>query len=142
MKLTQRDGIAYWSFTIFVTFTAVGAGVSDILHLQPLYGILLHLGYPPYFATLLGTWKVIGAIVLFSPRLPLVKEWAYAGMFCDYVSATVSHAAANDGVAALVGPLVSMGALAASWYLRPASRTIHRRDDLFEDVRQATSQPR
>jgi hypothetical protein len=116
--------VAYWLLTLFVTLTAVGAGASDILHLQPLYGILLHLGYPPYFGALLGMWKVLGAVVLLSPRIPLVKEWAYAGMFCDYASAVGSHAACGDGAVALMGPLISVGALAGSWYLRPASRRL------------------
>jgi hypothetical protein len=43
-----------------------------------------------YFATLLFVWKVIAALVLLAPRSPLVKEWAYAGMFIDYSSAVVS----------------------------------------------------
>ena len=69
-------GRVYWACTLFVTLTALGAGVLDILHLQPLFGLLLHLGYPSYFATVLGVWKVLGAIVLLAPRYPLVKEWA------------------------------------------------------------------
>jgi hypothetical protein len=121
---SRRAIIAYWAFTLFITLTGLAAGASDILHLQPLYGVLLHLGYPPYFASLLGGWKVVGALVLLVPRGPLFKEWAYAGLLCDYVSATVSHIAAGDSVSAWLGPVVSLGALAASWYLRPQSRRI------------------
>jgi hypothetical protein len=115
---------AYWVFTLFITLTALSAGVSDILHLQPLYGVLLHLGYPPYFGTILGVAKVVGAIVLLAPRYPLLKEWAYAGMFCDYAAAVASHAAAGDGAGAMAGPILSMAAMAASWYLRPPSRRL------------------
>jgi hypothetical protein len=118
--------IAYWVFTLFITLTALAAGASDILHLQPLYGILLHLGYPPYFGAILGVAKVIGAIVLLTPRYPLFKEWAYAGMFCDYAAAIASHAAAGDGASAVAGPALSMAAMAASWYLRPSSRRLSR----------------
>jgi hypothetical protein len=94
--------------------------------LPPLFPILVHLGYPPYFATLLGVWKLLGALVLLGPRSPLVKEWAYAGMFIDYSAAVVSHVATGDGPATLVGPLVSMGCLAGSWYLRPDARRLAR----------------
>jgi len=96
----------------------------DILHLQPLFGLLLHLGYPSYFATVLGVWKVLGAIVLLAPRYPLVKEWAYAGMVIDYSSAAISHWASGDAATSLVGPIVSIAALMGSWYLRPRSRRL------------------
>ena len=119
-------GRAYWACTLFVALTALGAGVMDILHLQPLFGLLLHLGYPPYFATLLGGWKILGAIVLLAPRYPLVKEWAYAGMIIDYSSAVVSHWACGDAATALVGPMVSIAALVGSRYLRPQPRRLPR----------------
>jgi hypothetical protein len=119
-------GRAYWACTLFVALTALGAGVMDILHLQPLFGLLLHLGYPPYFATLLGGWKILGAIVLLAPRYPLIKEWAYAGMIIDYSSAVVSHWACGDAATALVGPMVSIAALVGSWYLRPQPRRLPR----------------
>jgi hypothetical protein len=76
---SRKTRVAYWACTLFVALTALGAGIMDILHVQPLFGVLLHLGYPSYFAAVLGVWKVLGAIVLVAPRYPLVKEWAYAG---------------------------------------------------------------
>jgi hypothetical protein len=116
--------ITYWLCTLFVALTALGAGIMDILHVEPLFGLLLHLGYPSYFAAILGVWKVLGALVLVAPRYPLVKEWAYAGMVIDYSSAVISHLASGDGAGAIAGPILSMVALAASWYLRPRSRRL------------------
>src|SRR6266542_1457707 len=119
---SRKAIIVYWVCTLFVALNALGAGIIDILHLQPLFGLLLHLGYPSYFATILGVWKVLGAIVLVAPRYPLVKEWAYAGMFIDFSSAVISHLVSGDGAGALAAPIVSMVALIGSWYLRPSSR--------------------
>ncbi|HEY1692705.1 MAG TPA: DoxX family protein [Polyangiaceae bacterium] len=116
--------IGYWICTLFVAMPALVAGAMDVLHLQPLFGLLVHLGYPAYFATLLGIWKVLGAIVLLAPRTPLIKEWAYAGMVIDYSSAVLSHAASGDGAGAIAGPALSLVALAASWYLRPCARRL------------------
>ena len=116
--------IGYWVLTLFVAIPALMAGAMDVLHVQPLFGLLLHLGYPAYFATILGVWKVVGAIVLLAPRYPLIKEWAYAGMVIDYSSAVLSHAASGDGAGAIAGPALSLVALAASWYLRPRSRRL------------------
>jgi hypothetical protein len=115
---------AYWVFTVWIVAGALWPGVLDILHAPPLYPVLLHLGYPPYFSTLLGAWKVLGGIVLLAPGLPLLKEWAYAGMFFEFSSACVSHLAVGDGASASVPPVVFAGALAASWYLRPSSRRL------------------
>jgi hypothetical protein len=123
---TRARAIAYWACTLFVTLTALMSGICDILHVQPLFGVLLHLGYPPYFATVLGFWKVSGAVVLLAPRSPVLKEWAYAGMFCDYASAVASHLAAGDGAVALLGPALSIGLLAASWHLRPPGTRLER----------------
>ena len=116
--------IGYWLCTLFVALPALIAGAMDVLHLQPLFGLMRHLGYPAYFATMLGVWKVLGATVLLAPRYPLVKEWGYAGMTFDYSSAIFSHAASGDGATAMVGPALSLVVLVASWYLRPRARRL------------------
>ena len=36
-----------------------------------------------YFLTIIGVWKVLGAIAILLPRFPLLKEEAYAGTFFD-----------------------------------------------------------
>jgi hypothetical protein len=53
----------------------------------------LRLGFPVYFAVLLGVWKILGAIAILLPRFPLLKEWAYAGIFFDLTGAAVASAA-------------------------------------------------
>jgi hypothetical protein len=121
---SRTRAILYWIFTLFIAVNALGAGVSDILRASPLFEVLLRLGYPPHFATVLGIWKVLGAVALLAPRRPLLKEWAYAGMFFDFSSAVIAHGSAGDGFAALVAPVLSIGALAASWHLRPQSRRL------------------
>lgn len=125
---SRKATTVYWVGTLFVALTALVAGAMDILHLDPLFGLMLHLGYPSYFAAILGVWKVLGAIVLLAPRYPLVKEWAYAGMFIDYSSALISHMASGDAFGAMSGSIIAMVALAASWYLRPQSRRLAKHD--------------
>jgi hypothetical protein len=94
------------------------------LQLQPLAAAFQHLGYPPHFVPLLGTWKVLGGVALLAPRSALVKEWAYAGLFIDYSAALVAHAAAGDAASRFIGPTLALAFMIGSWWLRPASRRL------------------
>jgi uncharacterized membrane protein YphA (DoxX/SURF4 family) len=85
---------------------------------------LRHLGYPAYFAVLLGTWKLLGALVIAAPGLPRLKEWAYAGFFFDLTAAAFSRAVVGDSAADILAPLVFLALVLASWSLRPASRRL------------------
>jgi hypothetical protein len=124
MVPTRKSLIVYWIVTLYVALTSLAAGVGDVLHAPPLFRVLIHLGYPPHFGTLLGVWKVLGALALLARRRPLLKEWAYAGLFFDFSAAVVAHAAAGDGATAVLAPLLALAALVGSWYLRPASRRL------------------
>jgi uncharacterized membrane protein YphA (DoxX/SURF4 family) len=115
-------GIAYWATTAVLVVECVVGGVMGALQLPPFLGTATHLGYPAYFMTILGVWYVSAGVVLLAPRLPRLKEWAYAGLMFNYTGAVVSHLWVGDGAKALVGPLVVVGLTAASWALRPQAR--------------------
>jgi uncharacterized membrane protein YphA (DoxX/SURF4 family) len=85
---------------------------------------MTHLGYPPYFMTILGVWKILGGIAVLLPRTPRLKEWAYAGMIFDLTGAAFSHAASGDPAGKVIAPLVLAGLVAASWALRPEGRVL------------------
>jgi hypothetical protein len=85
---------------------------------------MVALGYPLYFMTILGAWKVLGGAVILAPGLPRLKEWAYAGIVFDLTGAALSHAFAGDPAAKLVNPLILTGIALASWALRPTSRRL------------------
>ncbi|TLS51695.1 DoxX family protein [Paenibacillus antri] len=57
---------------------------------------MTNLGYPLYVLTILGSWKVVGAIALVVPGFPRPKEWVNAGIFFLMTGAAASHALAND----------------------------------------------
>jgi quercetin dioxygenase-like cupin family protein len=116
--------IAYWVTTALTAFVFLSGGVMDILQPPDVIKGMTKLGYTAYFTTILGVWKVLGAIAVLAPRLPRLKEWAYAGMFFDLSGASASHAAVGDPVANIVTPLVLLGIVMASWALRPESRRL------------------
>ncbi|MEY2934199.1 MAG: hypothetical protein RL033_4948 [Pseudomonadota bacterium] len=123
--MTIRTG-GYWLSTALVALAFALGGVMDLLGGPQVAASLQHLGYPAYLAGLLGFWKLLGALALLAPRMPLLKEWAYAGMFFDLTGAAYSHAQSGDPAANVLTPLVLVGLLAASWALRPATRMLPR----------------
>lgn len=119
-----RKHLAYWITTALVAFAFAAGGVADLARGDDVMKGMADLGYPAYLATLLGVWKLLGAAALLAPRLPRVKEWAYAGMFFDLTGAAFSHAAVHDPASSVATPLVLLALVLASYALRPASRTL------------------
>jgi len=119
-----RRGVAYWIATAVVVAESLVGGTMDLLRLPPFYTIMVDLGYPPYFATILGTAKLLAAAVLLAPGLPRLKEWAYAGIVINMTGAAASQVLAHQSAGNVIAPLVLAGLAIASWALRPPSRRL------------------
>ena len=114
----------YWTTTTLVALAFLTGGAAYLARAdEPLRGMAA-LGYPAYFVTILGAWKLLGGLALLAPRLPRLKEWAYAGIAFDLTGAAFSHAAVAHPAAKVIAPLVILGIAAGSWALRPASRRL------------------
>jgi DoxX-like family len=123
---SARRNRIYWTTTAVLAAECFVGGVMGALRLQPFKGVVTHLGYPPYLMTILGVCYVSAGVVLLAPRLPLVKEWAYAGLIFIYAGAAASHIWVGDDAKTLVGPLILAGLAVASWALRPQPRRVSR----------------
>ncbi len=121
---TRARTIAFWVTTIFGPASFVIGGYLHLTRDPQVMATLAHLGYPVYFATIMGVWKLLGAIAIVVPGMPRLKEWAYAGFFFDLTGAAATRAFVGDGAADILAPLVFLALVAASWALRPASRTL------------------
>lgn len=119
--------VAYWLTTAVLAFVVLSGGAGQLVHVGDTLQAVQILGYPPYFLTILGLWKVLGGIALLAPRLPRLKEWVYAGIFFEMTGAAASHVLAGDygdygrNVILTLG---FAGLAVASWALRPQSRTL------------------
>jgi hypothetical protein len=121
----------YWATTIFVALELLAGGLTDLVHGrqaliagQPVVAFITHLGYPVYVLTILGGWKLLGAVVLLVPRFPRLKEWAYAGTFFEMTGAAVSLWVSSADVGTISFPLFVAALTLASWALRPPDRTL------------------
>src|SRR5713226_3574556 len=120
---TKPKVIGYWVTTGLFAAAFLASGAAELASAPAAVASTLALGYPAYFLTILGVWKVLSAPALLAPRLPRLKEWAYAGIFFDLTGAAASHAISGDSPGKIATPLVLLLIAAASWALRPPSRT-------------------
>jgi multisubunit Na+/H+ antiporter MnhG subunit len=120
----QRRAIAYWVVTAVVVGEAAVGGAMDLFRMPPFYSMMMELGYPGYLAAILGTAKIIAAVVLLAPGLPRLKEWAYAGVVINMVGAIASHAAMRHSIGDVIAPAVFAGLAILSWAWRPPTRRL------------------
>jgi hypothetical protein len=116
--------LGYWITTVSSAALFAAPGAALLAGVPHFTEDMSHLGYPAYFLAILGTWKVLGAATILAPRLPRLKEWAYAGMIFDATSAALSRAALHDGVVKIALPLLIAAVVTASWALRPPTRRL------------------
>jgi len=81
--MTKRNKITYWISTIWLALGMLATGALQLFKAKAegavappgVYGIT-HLGYPVYFLTILGVWKILGVVALVIPKFPLLKTAA------------------------------------------------------------------
>lgn len=121
---TKTNKIIYWVATPWLALGMLSTGIVQLLQMKQETDMMAHLGYPPYFLTILGIWKLLGTVAVLIPKFPLLKEWAYAGFFFAMSGAVFSHLACSDEAKELFGPLLLLLLTVVSWYFRPADRKI------------------
>ena len=118
-------GVVYWIATGIITAELLFGGVVDLFRWPEVatqwFGVT-GIGFPLYFGTILGTWKLLGALALVVPRFPVLKEWAYAGFTFTMTGAIATNLAVGAGLVASVAAAALLLIGAASWWLRPTSR--------------------
>jgi len=123
----KRNKIIYWIATIWLALGMISTGMVQLFKAKAGAGgadSLAHLGYPDYFLTILGVWKVLGVIAVLIPKFPVVKEWAYAGFFFAMSGAIFSHLASDNQVTEIFPALLLLVLTIISWYFRPAERKV------------------
>ncbi|RYD74697.1 MAG: DoxX family protein [Sphingobacteriales bacterium] len=121
MKKSHK--IIYWISTIWLAVAMLASGVQQVFQMKSFADIVIPLGYPMYFLTILGVWKIHGAIVILLPRFPLFKEWAYAGFFFAMSGAAISHIAKNNFPGAMPS-IILLVMVVVSWYFRSVDKKI------------------
>lgn len=123
-SLMSKYRLVYWSATGIIAAECLIGGFYDLLRLSPFFPMLAQLGYPAYLATLLGLAKIAGGVVIGAPRLPRLKEWAYAGVMINMLGATASWICIHHGFSDFLPPLGFAVLTLVSWATRPEERKL------------------
>ncbi len=128
--MSKRNKIPYWIFTIWLALGMTSTGIVQILKINVGTGVggvdnVKHLGYPVYMLTLLGIWKILGVIAILVPKFPILKEWAYAGIFFTVTGALFSHIESGDSFKDFAPSILYLILIGMSYYFRPADRKIN-----------------
>src|SRR6187399_50569 len=122
--MTKRNKIIYWVATLWLALGMTSTGVVQFIKMKEEVDLFNRLGYPIYFLTILGIWKILGVVAVLIPRFPLLKEWAYAGFFFAMSGAVFSHLASGSPALDYFGPVLLIVLTITSWYFRPEERKL------------------
>lgn len=111
----MKTKIIYWSttslFSLMMLFSAYKYFTAPEME-----AAFQYLGFPSYFRVELAVAKVLGAIALLIPSIPIgFRQFAYAGFFINLVSASIAHSSKGDPVQLVLTPLVFLVALSVSY---------------------------
>jgi uncharacterized membrane protein len=117
--------IIYWVATALLAIGMLQSGIFAVLRNDQWVKLVTDLGYPVYFLTILGTWKILGVIAILVPKFKLLKEWAYAGFFFTMTGALASHLFCHDyAIKSIMGPSFQALFVVVSWYFRPEGKKV------------------
>jgi uncharacterized membrane protein YphA (DoxX/SURF4 family) len=121
--MTKRNKIIYWIATIWLALGMVSSGLVQLFKVKEEVAFTKGLGYPVYFLTIIGVWKILGVVAILIPKFALLKEWAYAGFFFVMSGAAFSHIATGT-ISQIFPSLLLITLTVVSWYFRPVDRKI------------------
>jgi len=122
--MSKTNKVIYWIATIFLAVGMLAGGLQQLLQVGGYVAIITHLGYPKYFMSIIGAWKILGVITILIPGVRILKEWAYAGFFFVMSGAVISHLYMGETIKEIYPSLTLLIMTVISWYFRPASRKV------------------
>ena len=112
--MSKGKTIALWIVSVLLAAIFLLAGGPKLLFLEKVKPMFVQYGYPAWFAGLIGSSEVLGAIGLLIPRL---AGLAATGLSIIMIGATYTHVSHQEYTHAIT-PLVLLVLLIAVAYLR------------------------
>ena len=105
--------IIYWVATGLLSALLVFSLYNYIFNFEMMTEVMQSFNFPGFLIYFLIIAKTLGLIAILSNIKGVLKEWAYAGFFFNFVLAFLAHYMAGDGEGA--GAVVALLLLAVSY---------------------------
>jgi hypothetical protein len=109
--------VLYWVVTLLFVVPQLWSAIQMLIEAPRMSATIMGLGYPLYVMKILGVAKILGAAAIVYGRIPLLKEWAYAGFTFDVIGAFCSHVGAGDPIYIALVPLVFFAVQLISYFM-------------------------
>jgi len=111
----SKSTLLYWIPTILIALNWTFGGASSLLKAPTSIEVFHRLGYPDYFATMLGTAQLLGVLAVLAPVPRTLREWAYAGFTFDASAAIISLLAAGSPISSALPAAISLPLVLTSY---------------------------
>jgi hypothetical protein len=111
----KKDKIIYWVATGILTGVMLWSAYNFTFNPE-MKEAFAHFGLPNWFRIELTVAKVLGALALLLPFVPVkIKDFAYVGFAITLISAAVAHLSSGDSVFIEIGHLTFFVSLVFSY---------------------------
>jgi len=111
--------VIYITSTAILVLELLTGAFMDLGHFPVVVQDVRSIGYPTYVLYIVGVWKILAGGALLWPRLPRLREWAYAGVFFEMSGAVASHVLVGDPMGRFAAPLAFTFLTLVSWWFQP-----------------------
>ena len=111
----SKTTLLYWIPTILIALNWTFGGASSLLKAPTSVEVFHRLGYPDYFATMLGTAQLLGVLAVLAPVPRILREWAYAGFTFDASAAIISLLAVGSPISHVLPAAISLPLVLTSY---------------------------
>ena len=95
--MKNSNKLIYWISTGLLTLLMLFSACMYFFAHEVAVQAFESLGYPIFLIYPLAIAKLLGLVAIWSRMSQLLKEWAYAGFFFDFVLALSAHLYVGDG---------------------------------------------
>lgn len=99
--------ITFYISTIILSLSMLWGGYLDASKNEMALAGITSLGYPVYFAVIIGVAKILGVVGIWQNKIKWLKSWAYAGFAFDTLGATISTLAAGFAIVFAIPAIIS-----------------------------------
>ena len=127
LKNTSKLSLTYYFITALITIATIGGAIQYLTLNERIVAAFSYemkngynaIGFPAWLILPMGIAKLLGALALWAPIPKLIREWAYAGLFFNFILASGAHFfnAINPADSDTLPPLILSLLVISSRYL-------------------------